>query len=234
MGLFGRKSRKAPSGWVTVDALIDSVDKGRFDKYEDAMGNTNKRSPRREKYLFDYVFPGPGGGMLRLEGKERRQQKEALLQGERVTLAYDPNNPEDFKLLENEHERRIRIAKDAKRYMEQGIEAPVVVTKVEETGRIARPPLPGETSTPDPSKEATEKYLTLKVSPADGEEFEVVKKHWDRQMDIQPGTAGLLFYDSSDPENESYPLFADATMRAAGPMALELAKVDLQTKLMQV
>ncbi len=225
MGLFSRKGKEAPEGWVTVDALIDGVGKGGFDKYEDAMGNTNKRESNRDKFLFEYVFPSPDGEMLRLAGKERRKQSEAVLQGGRVTLAYDPENPEDFEVLEDEHERQKRIAKDAKRYMEDGDEAPVVVTEAKETGRIARPP---------DKAEQTEKYLTLKVSPAGGEEFEVTKKHWDNEMDLQPGTEGLLFYDPSDPEKESYPLFANAAMKAMGPMALEMAKTDLQTKLMAV
>lgn len=189
MGLFSRdKKKEAPEGWVTTDALV-AADRG--SRLGQASGPSTAVS---YKYEISYEFLTEAGALVAVEDTDRLRTKEQPVPGDRVTIAYDPADPQQWVLLERESERTWRIVGRIQNWLEGGAEATVEVISAEPTGRVAR------TGFGDASVESeTEFRLRMTATPASGAPFEVEMSYWEKPELVQPGTRGYYFYDAANP-----------------------------------
>src|SRR5688572_3061675 len=107
MRLFGRKSEdevdarprsrpraeQAPPGWVTVQALVDRHEQERTSERVKLRG-TNQQHVY--KTATTYALLDPQGQPFEISVEQRLRAAELPKQGERLTVAYDPQEPSTF------------------------------------------------------------------------------------------------------------------------------------------
>lgn len=197
MGFFSRdRGNDVPAGWVKTDAVVSADrDSRRGGQAHAASGGGGGAISHR--YEISYEFLTEGGEVATVGETDRRRVKEQPVPGDRVTMAYDPADAQQWVLVEREAERTWRIVGDIQRWLKDGAEAPVEVISAVPTGRVARMGFDaGATQGPD----ETELRMRLQATPPGGSPFEVELAYWEKPELVPPGARGIYFYDEADPQ----------------------------------
>lgn len=198
MGFFKRdRTGEAPEGWVVTDAVVSASRDSRRGGAASTAISGGGGAGISHRYEISYAFLTQAGELVTAGESERRRVKDQPVPGDRVTIAYDPADPQEWVLVEREAERTWRIVADIQRWLAGGAEAPVEVIAAEPTGRVARM---GFGAGDDGAPDETEMRLRLQATPAAGPPFEVEMPYWEKPELVQPGARGMYFYDAAEPQ----------------------------------
>lgn len=228
MGLFGRKKKddvktrvrsrprvdEAPPGWVTVQALVDS-------HKQEKTWERVKLSGLNEQPVFEtvttYSLLDEQDTPFEIFVEARLRSGDLPKQGERLTVAYDPQEPSSYAIIESETDLLKRNRAHVRSAVREGVEAPCEVLSATPTGRVSR----STELSPAP-----ETRLVLRVTPPGEEELQVSCTQWDRDIGLAPGVRGVLLYRAGEPA-KGYPVFPNAGHRAMGGDPVQHARDEI-------